>query len=505
MGSTYVAFGDGAVWTANYVDGSVSRIDPRTNTVTARVQVGAAQALAAGAGSAWVSVAGGTRDGVLPASTCSEVASGGRKPDVLIASDLPLQGPDGAGPRGMADAIGFVLKDHGFEAGGHVVGYQSCDDSTAQTGSTEERKCAANANAYASAERLVAVIGPYHSRCARVEIPILNRAPGGPLALISPSNTHPNLTRGGRLALPAPAWRQGRAGRVLPHRGAQLPARHRPRRPAGRGPGHARKAAPAGGRLPAPRARSRRGRLGDGPIPPGGPTAGDQGRGFGVLRREAKSYNALADRVARSGAEGVLIGAEIWYGGDRLLKALRARLGPRATIMAGDGFSAIPDVLERAGRAARGLYVATSELPPDALDLTPAGDRFTRDFGAAAHEEFALHAAQATEVVLQAIARSDGTRASVLRELRAIRVKDGILGDFRFDRYGDITPAKITIFRVTGSTPPDLQSPEPPRGCGRRSCDDCAAEAGGVTPGTCCPPSAFFTWRAIAIRKRSPG
>ncbi len=174
---------------------------------------------------------------------------------------------------------------------------------------------------------------------------------------------------------------------------------------------------------------------------------------------DAKSYNALADRVARSGAEGVLIGAEIWYGGDRLLKALRARLGPRATIMAGDGFSAIPDVLERAGRAARGLYVATSELPPDALDLTQAGDRFTRDFGSAAHEEFALHAAQATEVVLQAIARSDGTRASVLRELRAIRVKDGILGDFRFDRYGDITPAKITIFRVTGSTPPDLHLP----------------------------------------------
>ena len=61
--------------------------------------------------------------------------------------------------------------------------------------------------------------------------------------------------------------------------------------------------------------------------------------------------------------------------------------------------------------------------------------------------------------MLQAIARSDGTRASVLRELRATEVKDGILGDFRFDRYGDITPAKITIFRVTGSTPPGLSLP----------------------------------------------
>ena len=45
-----------------------------------------------------------------------------------------------------------------------------------------------------------------------------------------------------------------------------------------------------------------------------------------------------------------------------------------------------------------------------------------------------LEAGQAAEVVLDAIARSDGTRASVLEELRATDVKDGILGSFRFDR-----------------------------------------------------------------------
>ena len=33
-------------------------------------------------------------------------------------------------------------------------------------------------------------------------------------------------------------------------------------------------------------------------------------------------------------------------------------------------------------------------------------------------------------------------------------MKDGILGDFRLDRTGDITPAEIPIFRVTGETPP---------------------------------------------------
>ena len=58
-GVQYVAFGDGAVWAANWSDGTVARIDPATNAVTARIPVGATQALAAGAGSAWVSRRGG--------------------------------------------------------------------------------------------------------------------------------------------------------------------------------------------------------------------------------------------------------------------------------------------------------------------------------------------------------------------------------------------------------------------------------------------------------------
>jgi hypothetical protein len=56
------------------------------------------------------------------------------------------------------------------------------------------------------------------------------------------------------------------------------------------------------------------------------------------------------------------------------------------------------------------------------------------------------------------IASSDGTRESVLEELRGVEVEDGILGDFRIDRHGDITPAQIPVFRVTGATPADVDS-----------------------------------------------
>jgi hypothetical protein len=39
-------------------------------------------------------------------------------------------------------------------------------------------------------------------------------------------------------------------------------------------------------------------------------------------------------------------------------------------------------------------------------------------------------------------------------------VKNGILGSFRFDRNGDLTPAKMPIIRITGSTPPEARLPE---------------------------------------------
>ena len=63
------------------------------------------------------------------------------------------------------------------------------------------------------------------------------------------------------------------------------------------------------------------------------------------------------------------------------------------------------------------------------------------------------HTLQAAELMLAAIARSDGTRASVLQELQGLEGRDGMLGPFRFDRNGDVTPEHVTIFRVTGHTP----------------------------------------------------
>jgi branched-chain amino acid transport system substrate-binding protein len=394
-----------------------------------------------------VSVAGGSRSGVLPASACGELVAEGGRPDVLIASNLPLQGETAAVTRTMVDAIRFVLQDRRFRAGEHTVGYRSCDDATAQSGEFEFRRCAANANAFAAAERLVAVIGPFYSFCAQIMIPILNRARGGPLALVGPTTSWPNLTRGGRLAMPAPFGYRGEPDVYYPTGERNFV------RLAGsgdlQGVALARLAKSLGLRSVYLINDDESGAVlfTDG-FERVAPALGINVAGVRSVGYEPRS-NAVAAAVERSGADGVLLGTALAWGGGDLIEALRDRLGSRVTLLAGDGFFE-SDTLRAIGRPAAGLYVAVPGLSPADPDLPPPARRFIREFGARAGEDGVLEAAQATETVLAAIARSDGTRASVLEELRETRVGDGILGDFAFDRYGDITPAQFTMFRMTG-------------------------------------------------------
>jgi ABC-type branched-subunit amino acid transport system substrate-binding protein len=154
-------------------------------------------------------------------------------------------------------------------------------------------------------------------------------------------------------------------------------------------------------------------------------------------------------------ADGVFV-AGVTFSGANVISALRARVGRGVTLIGGDAFvTGLDDV----GPAAMGMYVTLAGQP--LRELGPAGQSFGRSFGRAHPGEetsfSVLEAAQATEVVLEAIARSDGTRASVLREMRALQVEDGILGSFRFDRLGDIAPSPVTIYRLVGRTAPGSQ------------------------------------------------
>ena len=63
------------------------------------------------------------------------------------------------------------------------------------------------------------------------------------------------------------------------------------------------------------------------------------------------------------------------------------------------------------------------------------------------------YAAQATETMLDAIAGSDGTRASVARRLLAANARRSFVGAVSFDANGDPSKVPIAIYRVDSHAP----------------------------------------------------
>jgi ABC-type branched-subunit amino acid transport system substrate-binding protein/DNA-binding beta-propeller fold protein YncE len=448
LGVRGVVFGAGRVWVTNEVTGTVHAIDPDTNRARVVARVAAAQNVAVGAGGVWLTALGApATDETLPASTCRDVFyRGGGTPRLLVVSDLPLQGDARAFVKPIPEGIRFVFERRGFRAGPHTVGYGSCDDSTAQAGGTDVSRCFANAKLYARTPDVVGVIGAYHSFCSGVQIPIANQAPDGPLAMISPSNTVRGLTRPYRGMAPGELdqlyptgernfVRIAAADHLAPVALAQTAKELRRSRVFVLWD---RDDSDTAGFADDMRAAAR--------------TLGLEVVGAAGWDPEARHFARLARRVAAARPEAVLMAGAAPPDTPALLGDLRAHLGRRPALIGSDGFAGF-EQLRESGRAADGMYVANYGIPN--AKLPPAGRRLLAAAGRPKDEPDASFAygAQAAEILLDAIARSDGTRASVSRELRATRVEDGILGDIRFDDSGDLVEGPFTIYRFTRKGP----------------------------------------------------
>jgi branched-chain amino acid transport system substrate-binding protein len=355
----------------------------------------------------------------------------------------------------MADAMAFVLRRHGFRAGRWRVAYQSCDDAIAATRLPDNGKCASNARAYTRAPDVLAVVGPLNSDCALAAIPELGRA-SDPLAMVSPLTSYVGLTRAapgtppGQLDALYPSSRRNFL-RVFPTDQHQVAALALLAKRLGRAPVYVLDDGdePYGVLFADQFERSARA-LG---IPIAGRATWNPGR---------RSQRGLAERVARARPEAVFLGGRVDSGGPAVVRALRRRLGGDVALLAPDGFTPIPVLLRQAGAAASGMFVSLTGIAT-VEQLGAPGRRFAREFGGTLAgepvEPGAVYAAQAMEVVLDAIARSDGTRASVLEELFRTRVARGLIGPLSFDGDGDVRVSPVTILRVA---PGAGASPEQP-------------------------------------------
>ena len=389
---------------------------------------------------AWLATGCGSDAGVESVATtsCSRMLyEGDGKPDVVVVSDFPLRGTHQSS-KPMVDAIEFVLRQRGFRAGEHRVGFQSCNDTVGDE-PYDTLLCRRNAHAYMAAKDVLGVIGPWNSGCAEEQIPIVSRKDPEPLAMISPSNTYAGLTR--RI----PGERSGAAlypdgvrsyVRVVTHDLAQgIAVAHLARRLGAR-------------RMVVLYQTPLRDSYVRGLTVPFVNAAEDLGL---HVRRlpwpDHQSYRPLAATVAAARPDAVFLAGLPQGNGKTLIQDLRAALGPKIPLIAPDSFGA-PDMARALGRAGEGMYVTFPGLPLE--KLPPGGRRFVRAFGRSSSELkmlYAPEAAQATEVLLDAIGRSDGTRMSVVRELFATKVRDGVLGTFSFDRFGDVVPSPVAIYR----------------------------------------------------------
>ena len=320
---------------------------------------------------------------VLPSAACGPVFyKGPGKPQYLIASDLPLQGAGRAQLIAMGKAIQYVLDtQYHFKAGKYTIGYQACDDSTAQTGAWDAAKCTSNGRAYAADKSLLAVLGTFNSGCAKLIIPLANRAPGGALAMLSVANTAVELTH------TAPWTAPGEPGVYYPtgkRNYARLSASDDYQGPAA-----------------ADLLLSKAFKLSQGkkfaPIKNVYIVHDNQTFGKGVangfkLRAEklgikvlgfepwdpkATSYEAIGEHIKATGAKAVYLGGIVCNNGAKLIKDLRAVLGPDPVFVGPDGFTPYSATLA-AGSAAQGMYISYAGLPLEKLG--PKGKAFIAAF-----------------------------------------------------------------------------------------------------------------------------
>lgn len=190
-----------------------------------------------------------------------------------------------------------------------------------------------------------------------------------------------------------------------------------------------------------------------------GPSVGggfvEEARSLGLVTTELRwrpqrSYTSIARRAAAARPQLVFFAGATQHNARRLLEDVRRQVGPDVVFAAGDKFVGFS---KEFGPVGEGLRATSAELVFEAL--TPAGQRFLRSVGvspelASLEGGFSgpVGAAPATEALLEAIARSNGTRASVVEELFETRLKGGFLGSFSFDRRGDITPASIAVYTI---------------------------------------------------------
>jgi branched-chain amino acid transport system substrate-binding protein len=391
---------------------------------------------------------GGTSGGVkaLPAANCNPIQyKGSGDADYLIASDLPLIGSSRTQTLQMSQAITYALQQQDWKAGSYKVAYQSCNDASAQLAKWDPTKCSANANAYKGNSSLLGVIGTFNSGCAAIIIPVLNKAPGGGMLLFSPANTYGCLTEqcsGGEPQKYYPSGKRTYA-RVAPSDPNQAGVQAKLMKDDGVKTLYILNDKEAYGLGIAKNVRG------------AAASAGIKVVGFSAYDPKAPNFQATFTKIQNTNPDAIFIGGLVDENSGQLINDKVSILGPNTTkptsagggvmLFLPDGFTTTSIFDKSLGGTtnANGAYftapgASIENYKGAALTFI---DGFKKAYNITNVQPYAILAGQAAQVLLDAIEKSDGTRAEVIKNVFNTTVTNGLIGSFAFNKNGDITGA----------------------------------------------------------------
>lgn len=377
---------------------------------------------------------------------------------LVISSDLPLQGASADASAAMNNAIKLYLEQVGNKAGDYTIEFKEYDDSTAATGAWDDATCAKNAQDHLANGAEVAVMGTYNSGCAKIEVPVLN---SGHMLMVSHANTNPGLTK---------EWEPGEPQKFFPS-GERSYAR-------------VITTDDYQGTAAATYAKEQLGvesvyvlndneTYGQGVAKAFADAATTLG--IKVIANEPwdkkqPNYTALFNKIKAANPDMVYLGGIYDNNGGQLVKDKVSVLGPNDEVylMAPDGFTGYTDFQKLP--EGEGTYLTFAGLSTDQIEEKGGAakqllDDYAAKYGGPPSTSYALYAVAATQVILAAIAQSDGTREDITKQVFTapgitIPESESVLGkEIVIDpETGDTSAKDISVLQMKGGSETFVQA-----------------------------------------------
>lgn len=375
-------------------------------------------------------------------STSPSTSAGNAAGNVIkIGIDLPVSGADASigVPTQYGAQLAVAQANEKHLVPGYTLEAEVLDD--AVNGVHDPAQGAKNIQSFGADPAVLGVIGPFNSNVARAEIPLSNSLL---LALISPSNTNPTLTKGPD----ALAMRKDHPDQVAYFRTSTTDDIQ----------------GPAGASFEYSKLGARRAYIVDDNETYGKGVAdqwemqfrklGGTVLGHDHITKGQQDFHALLTRIASTHPDIVFFGGNTSTGGGLIRKQM-PDAGIGNVLYAGaDGISD-DQFLKDAGATANDVYVTVASVNASKL---PAAKAFLQDYLAAYKQPvgpYSANAYAAASVLIHAIGeavKANGgktpSREQVLEQLRNTKNFPSVIGTFSFDPNGDTTNRIISFYEA---------------------------------------------------------